>query len=92
MPETWTLLLQAARTSEPRDPLFSEDCLRRALRAAETTWGLDSAEAGLCLLELADFLERSGRLDESETVCSQYRAILCKYARQLGLDKAPPGH
>lgn len=87
MPETWTLLLQAARTSEPRDPVFSEDCLRRALRCAETTWGQESAEAGLCLIELADFLERKGRLAESETASAKYRNILCRYAGQLGIVK-----
>ncbi|MBX9687892.1 MAG: hypothetical protein K2X27_14395 [Candidatus Obscuribacterales bacterium] len=83
--ETWNLLIQAARASESRNPVFSENCLRKALRSAEECHGKESAEAGLCLLELADFLERIGMFSEAESLSQRYQNILCKYARELGL-------
>ena len=79
--ETWILLLQAARASEPRDPAFSENCLRKALKSAEEIQGEQSAEAGLCLAELAVFLKRNGKNDEAELLSQRYREIFRVYTR-----------
>lgn len=80
--ETWILLLQAARASEPRDPIFSENCLRKALKSAEEVQGEQSAEAGLCLAELAVFLKRNGKAAEAEQLSLRYREIFREYTRE----------
>ena len=85
MTETWNLLIQAARAAEKRDPGFSEGCLRQALRSAELFCGVESAEAGLCLMELSDFLERAGRQEEADELSARYCAILTNYAKSLGI-------
>jgi hypothetical protein len=81
--ETWILLLQAARSSESRDPAYSENCLRQALSSAEESQGQDSTEAGLCVAELAVFLKRIGRQVEADRLVLRYREILRSYARRL---------
>ena len=83
--ETWILLLQAARASEPRDLAFSERCLRQALKSAEEVQGEGSAEAGLCLAELAVFLKKTGNVAEAESLSQRYRQIFRNFARDNGL-------
>lgn len=87
MQETWNLLIQAGLASEQRDPVFSESCFRKALQSSELHFGPESPEAGLCLIELADFLERRGQMDESARLSDRYRSILVNYAFRLGIDK-----
>lgn len=85
--ETWNLLIHAARASEAKDPIFSENCLRKALRFSEDLYGKESPETGLCLIELSDFLERTGKDIEAEELSKRYHQILCKYAHELGIQK-----
>lgn len=85
--ETWNLLIHAARASEAKDPAFSENCLRKALRFSEDLYGKESPETGLCLIELSDFLERKGHDDEAEKLSERYHAILIKYAKDLGISQ-----
>lgn len=85
--ETWNLLIHAARASEAKDPVFSENCLRKALRFSEDLYGKESPETGLCLIELSDFLERSGNDSEAEQLIKRYHEILCKYAQELGVHR-----
>lgn len=85
--ETWNLLIHAARASEAKDPAFSENCLRKALRFSEDLYGKESPETGLCLIELSDFLERKGFGDEADQLSTRYHQILCKYAHELGIQK-----
>lgn len=60
----------------------TEDLYLAAFKAAEHAYGARSAAAGLCLIELADFLERERRFDEAEQVTTRYREILLLLARQ----------
>ena len=46
--------------------------------SAEDIFGPVSAEVGLYLMELADFLEECGRLEESQVMVSRYHSILLK--------------
>lgn len=73
------LQLMIARASD------SEDRYLAALKAAEFAYGEISAAAGLCLIELADYLERSKRFEEAELVATRYREILLLLARKNGL-------
>lgn len=86
--ETWNLLIQAARSSEARDPIFSERCLRQALERCEESTGAESAETGLCLIELAIFLQRAKKNDEADALGMRYKEILRKYADELGRSKS----
>ena len=69
------------------DPVNSEACFRQALKVAEDSHGEDSPEAGLCLIELSDLLERQGQQAEADLLSKRYKAILCTLARKLGLSR-----
>jgi hypothetical protein len=77
--QTWEILLVLARASK------SESFARRALGETEAAFGPESPETGLCLMDLADCLEQSGKFHEAETVTERYRAILCRIAREMGI-------
>lgn len=77
--QTWEILLVLARAGK------SESFARRALGEAESAFGLESPETGLCLMDLADCLEQSGNFHEAETVTERYKAILCRFAREMGI-------
>lgn len=78
--DSWIELLQASRASEARDLAVSENCLRLALQSASTLQGESSAEAGLCMVELAIFLKRNGKIDEAEKLSSDYKRIFGAFA------------
>lgn len=81
----WKLFLSAAGSNNPVEPYWSEMFLRNALEFAEMTYGEDSSQAGICLMELADFLEKWGRFEEAEEMTERYRDILCHYIEDLGI-------
>jgi len=76
---TWEVLLFIGHNGQ------SEHLIRQALCLAEESFGSKSAEAGLCLIDLGDCLERMGKLDEAEAVEERYRSILCRFAREQGI-------
>lgn len=75
----WWQLLELGRVSN--SPLLIE----QALQAAEKSFGNESAEVGLCLMELAEQLVLEGKLVEAERATFRYKLILCKLAQNLGL-------
>ena len=75
---TWEVLLFIGHNGQ------SEHLIRQALCLAEESFGPKSAEAGLCLIDLADCLERLGKFDEAGAVTERYKAILCRFARGNG--------
>lgn len=58
---------------------------RNAVLAAETAYGPESGEVGVCLIELADYLEKVEKFEEAEQVTERYRALLLSLARKHGL-------
>ena len=83
---TWKTFLAAARSVNDAS---TEDNLRKALKCAEESHGDRSFEAGLCLLELSDYLESVNRNLEAEELTERYREILIELAKDLGLDSRP---
>jgi hypothetical protein len=83
---TWKTFLAAARSVNDAS---TEENLRKALKCAEEAHGDRSFEAGLCLLELSDYLESANRIDEAEELTNRYRDILLDLAKDLGLDSRP---
>ncbi len=77
--------LFAGRDNKLKNPSWSEACLRLALKLSEESYGADSASAGLCLIELADLMEKEGRFDEAEFITARYRYILLTHAQRLGI-------
>jgi hypothetical protein len=83
----WEILLFVGKL----DSRNSEACFRQALSDAEDRFGDDSAEAGLCLIELCDFLERQGKNSEAELLSRRYLSILRNYAFKLGFGRRTDG-
>ncbi len=80
--QKWQILLALApRGGSP------EILLRRALNDAERAFGPDSPEAGLCLIDLADWLEQSGEYREAAVFTERYREILCRFAREMEIER-----
>ncbi len=69
----------------PANSKEEADKLHRALALAESTHGKMSAETGLCLMALEDFMERIGRAEDASSFSSRYKEILCEYARKYKL-------
>lgn len=69
----------------PKDAAVQVELIHEALRSAEIEFGPDSAEAGLCLIDLADWLEQSGRIEEAKAMTKRYRTIIYKLACSVGL-------
>jgi hypothetical protein len=83
----WEILLFVGKL----DLRNSEACFRQALKDAESMYGRDSPEVGLCLIELSDFLERQGQQVEADLLSKRYRSILRTFARKVSLDRCMPG-
>jgi hypothetical protein len=79
--ESWEILLLRAHRER------SETLFEQALSLAEKNHGPSSSEAGLCLMDFADFLEESGQLEEAEAVIHRYRSILRTFALKLWFGK-----
>lgn len=62
----------------------AEEIYRFALDEAEQFYGMHSAEVGLCLIDLADHLERVRKFEEAETVTARYKAILLSLSKETG--------
>jgi hypothetical protein len=82
---TWKQFLDLGREVHLQDANLKECFIRNALVIAENTYGSESAEAGLCLMDLADFLEDEGDIEEAEIVTVRYREILSQLSVKLGL-------
>ncbi len=61
------------------------ELVNQALDSAQNVFGPVSAEVGLYLMDLADLLEESGRLEESRLMARRYHSILLKLAVRSGI-------
>ena len=76
---SWSVLLLHAMEKK------SELLFKEAITLSEKTFGENSSELGLCLMEYADLLEELGRMDEAEKATERYRAILLYLVDSVGL-------
>jgi hypothetical protein len=79
---TWETLLFLGRIGKLTGSHDPEDLFRQALEVSESTCGSDSPEAGLCLMELADWLENIGEQEEADRLTERYRSIICRVVRE----------
>ena len=83
---TWETLLLLGRARQLTGTGNPEELFRQALESAERSFGAESPEVGLCLMELADWLEKSGKQEEADSLTERYRAIICVLVQ--GIEKA----
>lgn len=81
----WKLLLDMGDSAKGD----AETLYRRALTQAEKQYGPESPTAGVCLVKLADCLESKGKSQEAEIYSDRYRAILCRFAKEMDMGTPP---
>ncbi|MBX9686539.1 MAG: tetratricopeptide repeat protein [Candidatus Obscuribacterales bacterium] len=83
--DNWSVLLGLASLVQKDDCGKAETIQRKALGIAEENYGEDSAEAGLCLIDLSINLDMQGRNTESDQLFEKAELILRRLAVHYGL-------
>lgn len=76
-------LLHLAQQAGKNGDHKAESLYERALKQAEIVYGPDDAGVGVVLLDMIDFYEGRGDMQQAHQLMDRVRGILSKYAQEL---------